>query len=668
MDPTLIDQIQRQLRGAHHQVYASVNNSIQQMTHSIAALGRGIGNAPARLRQQQLLAALQQTYTQTANRIDKELGDAIHERTKLFGLFPRYSQSSAKYAAQLMREIRDQENILQNRINYLRSIGVHTAYGLNHDQEVRMSQDILDAREAELRAIKKLPTVLEFLGVVATGLAVSFFHAWNTFRDAGFDFSQTGAAIRNIAGTPFSQALDKKVVTWGDLEKANVSFATNQLFAGTPTGLTSGIASYTTSGGKDIETLTQVQYRMMQVHGWSSKVANNWVETTRAMATAYNIPLDKLTQRVAENMNLLANSANRGAGDLDKLVARNERLGLSPQIWGRMADSLTGNFEGYLDSQAKLQTILPGFDLTGVMMASQFGSDEDVQNALTAQLGGRDIGKLPRSLRNMIAGSLGMSVEDLVKVGSEKNMPQELQIKSNTLLEDIRNILRDQNSTGAFVKGLIGRMFDLTDGPLMQTFKKYLPLFFLNSFLFKSGSTVMGNIAGAANNFGVGALSPMALGMGMVPLLRLGGLSGVVSGVSDLNEGHSFGHAGLSALSSAGGAIGGSMVGRWIGGMLGSAGGPAGAIVGSMIGGYAADKLIDMLWTEAPEQENLKLHGAKKAEESNQKVFVQLDAIHKSTQDTVVAINNLTKAFKDTPVQKIRDTAHQVVMVSARTP
>jgi phage tail tape-measure protein len=178
----------------------------------------------------------------------------------------------------------------------------------------------------------------------------------------------------------------------------------------------------------------------------------------------------------------------------------------------------------------------------------------------------------------------------------------------------------------------------------------------------------MGNIAGAANNFGVGALSPMALGMGMVPLLRLGGLSGVVSGVSDLNEGHSFGHAGLSALSSAGGAIGGSMVGRWIGGMLGSAGGPAGAIVGSMIGGYAADKLIDMLWTEAPEQENLKLHGAKKAEESNQKVFVQLDAIHKSTQDTVVAINNLTKAFKDTPVQKIRDTAHQVVMVSARTP
>lgn len=136
-----------------------------------------------------------------------------------------------------------------------------------------------------------------------------------------------------------------------------------------------------------------------------------------------------ILRKMAENGDLFANAANRSAEAMTNLIQNTEKLGVSISSISGFADRMTGDFETFLDAQAQLQVVMPGVDLTSAVMAAQYGSEDDVLIELQKAMAGRDIGQLPRSIRQMISNSFGISQDQLVNLGrpmaaADKTIPK----------------------------------------------------------------------------------------------------------------------------------------------------------------------------------------------------------------------------------------------------
>ena len=171
----------------------------------------------------------------------------------------------------------------------------------------------------------------------------------------------------------------------------------------------------TTQLGINTEASARLEGMMYRVSGYSQNTAINMSKTVIAMARVNRVGADDLMRELAANAGLLANAANRVPDSLARAAIQAQRIGVSMQGAEGFANKITGDFDTYLEMQAKLQTVMPGLDLTNVMIASQFGSTGDVIQAIQGAFGGRDIGQMPRSIRQMITSTTGISEEELVK-------------------------------------------------------------------------------------------------------------------------------------------------------------------------------------------------------------------------------------------------------------
>jgi hypothetical protein len=172
--------------------------------------------------------------------------------------------------------------------------------------------------------------------------------------------------------------------------------------------------------GLSSEQSSKLVSTLARVSGFSQNAAKSALEFSRGLSAASGVPVGLTMQDMAENAQLLANAANRIPGALARATIQARQFGVSVGGVEGIANRLTGDFEGALESQAELQTIMPGLDFTRLNLASEFGSTADVEKELKRLFSGIDIGKQPRSIRQLIERAMpSLSEQELVNLGNK---------------------------------------------------------------------------------------------------------------------------------------------------------------------------------------------------------------------------------------------------------
>lgn len=472
------------------------------------------------------------------------------------------------------------------------------------DQHDKIIKDLVDDTSRAYAEKRKLDEIasenLRQQGLIwkGTKLAMLAFtesalRAAQELKASGMTYGQTFKNWFGSIADTFRALKTGEIMSPYDSARARASFAQNQMFAGIPKGLLEGISVTSTAGG-DAGAAAQLSYRVFQVKGWSEHAANSWLKITNQIATTAKVPIDQLLKKSAEYGDLLANAANRSASAFSTAVIRSERMGVSLRSVESVADNMTGSFENYLEAQAKLQTVMPGTDLTGVLLASQYGSDADILKSLQSAIGGRDIGKMPRSIRNLVAQSFGLSVNEISNLGKGESPELKIQKDSLDRLTGIKTAMDKLLGIGGALFGIAG--IGLMTSTLLQWIVKLKGIELFTGGLrgmlpWGSSSGIMGmatrgalggGFAGRlANMFGAGGATLGGIGK----LGRMGAGLGIGAGFELASLGlDAYGHHGLAgaaqigSFTSAGAGIGtlfGPGPGTLIGGLIGAGVGTA---------------------------------------------------------------------------------------------
>lgn len=160
-----------------------------------------------------------------------------------------------------------------------------------------------------------------------------------------------------------------------------------------------------------------------RIRGESAVAASNSAVVFKATALRNNVNPATIMRDVAANAENFAKSGRASADDLARAAISVRRLGIDLGTVSSIADRLVTDFEGSLESAATIGAFAPGFDQSGLMIASQFGTDADIareiKNAVNSL--GVNVDDLPRSFKLGIANSLGLSVEQLTKVAKSNS-------------------------------------------------------------------------------------------------------------------------------------------------------------------------------------------------------------------------------------------------------
>lgn len=155
-----------------------------------------------------------------------------------------------------------------------------------------------------------------------------------------------------------------------------------------------------------------------RIRGESAAAAATSAVVLKATALSNRANPAQVMRDVAMNAANFAKSGRAGADELARAAILTRRMGIDLGTIAGIADNIVSNFEGTLEAQASIGTFAPGFDQTGLMVAAQFGTDEDIARELKASVDslGTDFDSLPRSFKLSIASGLGVSVDQLAKI------------------------------------------------------------------------------------------------------------------------------------------------------------------------------------------------------------------------------------------------------------
>ena len=155
-----------------------------------------------------------------------------------------------------------------------------------------------------------------------------------------------------------------------------------------------------------------------RIRGESAAAAATSAVVLKATALSNRANPAQVMRDVAANAANFAKSGRASADELARAAILVRRLGVDLGTISGIADRLVSDFEGALESQATIGAFAPGFDQSGLMIAAQFGTDEDIARELKASVDslGMDFDSLPRSFKLSIASSMGLSVDQLAKI------------------------------------------------------------------------------------------------------------------------------------------------------------------------------------------------------------------------------------------------------------
>lgn len=436
-----------------------ISEFVQATRNATAVLERMSRAADA---SQKDLAGLSANTVSKINAI-KRAADSL---TEVYG---RVSTSMSKRTEELNKQIDEYQRTIQNLASSpggpmtTKVIGDFTQKLQDANDEVEQlkqsSKDLAEQQQElvrqleEQRALEIKEDLQRRRVFMATELAKNALVAFGfelvninrTLRQAGMGWSQSLRETAASFGASLRSVLTGTFMTAGQEAGMRASFARGQLLTGERSaglGLREAIGALAQRGGVDVDRASQLTYGMYQYGGYNRERATEQVNMIKKVADSSGAALGAVIQEMSDNMDLLANASNQVPGALARAVIEAKRLGVSIQSIEGVANRLTSDFETYLTAQAELQTVMPGMDLTGVMMAAQYGSTDDMIQALQGALGGQDIANMPRSVRQMISGAIGMSEAELVKMTQGEKRPEELQASQLSEAETTNDLLK----------------------------------------------------------------------------------------------------------------------------------------------------------------------------------------------------------------------------------
>ena len=335
----------------------------------------------------------------------------------------RHLSSAADHGARLQSAMMHINDNLSNASKSARSLrqnlaktGDETAKVSTNSRQVVKSQEQVSQQQVKIN--KQTGIWKSTLQAVGGKVLYDIIASVRTLETAGFGPLQQATQL-------FHSTLAAGAVTFktgyltslGDASKAITGMSTRLGGVGMGTEkLLQNALKLSSAYDVSAETTTKLSSMLYRWSNSSDTLVTNTTDYVAALAKANGVAPGAVMKEMADNSEILARYGAQGATNFARMAIQLVRMGTTFKEMDGFADKIVNDFESTLTMTAKIQTIMPGFDISEVMMASQFGTPEQVGEALQSALKGsglNDLAQLPRSLQNMLSSSLGMNKETL---------------------------------------------------------------------------------------------------------------------------------------------------------------------------------------------------------------------------------------------------------------
>lgn len=382
------------------------------------------------------LLRIERLMTSLVEKTEEAHGLASTTRTANVAAEAAAKASSAKLGtSQFNRNIRENTGMLAKLINFLGMGGVARRVSVAAAGHRRLAG--VGAGALAL-AIKGLITVFKTLAAFTVVLAGAMVLAAFRIRRAAASLFQEGFVARQVGDMMVmgTEAINRMRDRMGTGALITGALADPEEVTKVITALAGEMGSIhnitddmldtslrlTGAWGATADQAAGFRSLLRDIYGENERLIQQDIMRVEQVAIHAGIPMVRLMEMIAETGDEFVASSQDGMINYVKSAAALAKARVDMQSLVSLADSMTGNFEGFLQKQASLQTLFPGMDLTGVMMASQFGTALDVAQHLQTALVGAgvtDISQMPRSFRNMLVSEFGIPLTQLTRIISE---------------------------------------------------------------------------------------------------------------------------------------------------------------------------------------------------------------------------------------------------------
>lgn len=278
-----------------------------------------------------------------------------------------------------------------------------------------------------VKTVGKLGLVLAPLAIIALlikAVVGKYIETLQTTIDLGLDASQRVNEISkatSIVGK--SLAENKIMLDPTEVIKSSAALADTFGKLNIQTELVQRSAELSRLIGISAEEGAQLLEYFVRINKNSADTAAQQATTLLATAKINNYNPNKLVKEVAANAANFAKSSRASADELGRAAIYVSRLGTSLSTVSSIADRIATDFEGTLEAQANIGAFNPNFNQTGLILASQFGTDADIARELKAAVDtlGGNIEDMPRAQKLAYAQSLGVGIDELIKIANSED-------------------------------------------------------------------------------------------------------------------------------------------------------------------------------------------------------------------------------------------------------
>jgi hypothetical protein len=297
------------------------------------------------------------------------------------------------------------------------------------------------------------------VGMIGKQLIDGFSNARSSGNDAIQAFGSTwSAALASLGG------MSKGIFAGVGTSAANQGALQNIL--GTteiPKELTEQANKLTTQYGFTSQEAAHLLGFMQRINHFQTQTTEGAANQVQHWAHIAKLPVGTLMQELNASTQEWAQYADRGADAFARSVGAAQRMNTTVAVLGGMMDNVVDDFSHFLESQAQIQTILPGVNLSKYAFAAQFGTPEQAGIELKKALNLRGITDFSqispaRSIRNLFARGIGVAPQTIEGILNPTPEPKEGPENEKNWLERLAdkypNLVSFLNSTTGFVTGL----------------------------------------------------------------------------------------------------------------------------------------------------------------------------------------------------------------------
>jgi hypothetical protein len=339
---------------------------------------------------------------------------------------------------------------------------------------IQFGSGLISGLKILMSPIALLAGALMLLGGAAMKLKEDFFKAAAVFREDGLTGSQVLQQIEKSQGLRRDLTMRGTVTSPEEIAQHMTAMQTDMADLNAPMELMERAAFLAQNFKLSSTEAAKYVGDLYRLSGSSTSAVIKNSQYIQQLAIKNGMSTAQIFRMMAENSDKLAKSGNMSAEAYARAAIKAERIGVSMGSISSLADRLVSDFEGALKTQAEMQTMFPGADMSEVMYASQFGTEEQVLDSVTNMVKGLgvDFKNLPRSFKLALERSTGMSSLEIGKMmGVElKELVDPVTAADITRQEQMLNTGIDTNGK---LDAILGRMGDVVTGllPLGGLFK-----------------------------------------------------------------------------------------------------------------------------------------------------------------------------------------------------